>query len=967
MLKSCECDEVKDKILHLESILSRNKEYEKVLSNNSFNIRVNDFEDNALLNLNEDTVLMKSELAKKTNYEEMLLEEKANLECNLNVLQEKFINITKKMELSEKKCEDLTLVINVLSIEIKDADLGKQNLKYCLNEAEHELLKSGDLCDNLKLELYSVHRELENACIKTKCIEKELQNLEFKLNDKINEKYLNGCDVRNQLIDPLVDYVHDIKLKLTELNSAMISGNHCEKQFRTKVVSVDDILSHDETWKISCNSLPEAPNGDIGLEMNNLHKILKEKNILINTLQTVNKEMDEKNYELHCQIKKQSDENDKYVNDIQFLKNDLKEKILLASDLNNELNQLKIEHSKLEEHNQEFKKEIDNSYDIDSELRNGKRDIINEINLLEPGKITGVLTDHNLSNLLDIFVGLIMIKEHQIVTDLVNDHNKIKQLYEDKIKQMEEDIKKGKEWQEQVESDNEKLNLELENLKFQKNNFSGRELKIKELTEKVLEAENLSFNYLSELEEIKTQLNKTSEQNYQSLLNEFEEFKTSSEQSIQDLKNKLDNRTKQFNKSLILSEVQKSSCSSLEDQIEKIQSECACLKSVIEKKDEDIKHLLVGFKLKTNEYEIMIKNYSLEKEETKNLYEKKINDLQFDLSDMKHKMYCTEKLLKEMNKNNEKDQIKFKINDGGLIEVNSVIEKLSTILKCNGTLQIIYENICSLMTKCEYLEEEIKELKHANVNLDNECDSMLEEVNNKDNKITELLTQVDVLKKNIELLTEERDFLKNKCKQFKNVNNDVQKLNDEICSYEQNIYELRKDKGQLIVQHDKELKQLKNELQEVQTKNLELFNEYSTLSETAKNLEKTLKEDIQQLNRCVVDKNAKIATLELFSKRYSDDLKKKNNELEIVFKRAKDENHMLRRELRRLKEIKKVCIADQYTQTVEDQSLVADQKCMINKIAKLENDSKMMKVMLHHRKSKIKELEKQLNEKHCRD
>lgn len=61
------------------------------------------------------------------------------------------------------------------------------------------------------------------------------------------------------------------------------------------------------------------------------------------------------------------------------------------------------------------------------------------------------------------------------------------------------------------------------------------------------------------------------------------------------------------------------------------------------------------------------------------------------------------------------------------------------------------------------------------------------------------------------------------------------------------------------------------------------------MTETAKNLEKSLKEDIQQLNRCIVDKNAKISTLELFSKTNNDDLKKKNHELENVFKRARDE------------------------------------------------------------------------------
>lgn len=61
------------------------------------------------------------------------------------------------------------------------------------------------------------------------------------------------------------------------------------------------------------------------------------------------------------------------------------------------------------------------------------------------------------------------------------------------------------------------------------------------------------------------------------------------------------------------------------------------------------------------------------------------------------------------------------------------------------------------------------------------------------------------------------------------------------------------------------------------------------MTETAKMLEKSLKEDIQQLNRCIVDKNAKISTLELFSKTNTDDLKKKNHELENIFKRARDE------------------------------------------------------------------------------
>jgi len=1024
MLRSRECDEAREKIMHFESILSKNEESEKILRNNleskcialeeykknveflfsrndSFQVRVNDFEDNVLVDLNDEFDLMKSELSKKTESEKVLIEEKADLECNLNRLQEKLTNVNKELELSEERCEDLASIINVLVIEIKDANSVKQNLETCLNEAEYDLIKSGDLCENLKFELYSVQRELENACINAECVEKELQNLKSKFDDKIDKNNLNGRDVRNRLIDPLVDYVHDIKLKLTELNSAIISGNQSEKRFRTKVMSVeDDNLPHEETLKINCDMPPNSPDIDIGLEIDNLHKILNEKNDLINSLQTANNDMEKNIAELQCQMKKQSDEINKYVNDMILVEKDLKEKTLLVKNLNdelsqvkllnaelkeqinepqgkiiklsdeneklinditllennlkektslvsnlmNELNELKTQYSKLEEHNQANKEQIYYSYDIDSELRNGKRNIINEINLLEPGKITGVLTDHNLSNLLDMFVNLIMTKEQQIVTDLVNDHKKIKQLYEDQIKQFQEDIKKGKEWQEQVEIENEKLGLELEILKSQQHNFPNRELKIKELTEKVLEAENLSFNYLNELEELKTQIIKTNEHNYQSLSNEFEAFKTSSELSIQDLKNKLENLTKQYNESLIMYKDEKDCRFSLEDKIEKIQSECACLKSVIDKKDEDIKNLLDGFQLKTNEYETLIEKYSLQKEETKIHHEKIINELELDLSNIKHQMYCTEKLLKETKKNNEqlleenslnlskikhlqenynstvrlaelegvsqvtkihntqlenlqkelkvknleleslesdlrakttnleetevqcsklvhdletyklknnefekqiesysktskiKDekienyQVKLKMNENSLIEVNNLTEKLRKILKCDGTLLTLYDKVCSLISQCEDLEEERNELKQSNTDLDNECESMLEEVKNKDDKIAELLTQLDELKQNIVLLTEERDFLKNKNEQFKSFNDDIKKLNEEIFGYEQNIYELRKDKGQLIVQHEKELKQLKNELSQVEAKNLELSNEYSQLS-----------------------------------------------------------------------------------------------------------------------------------------
>lgn len=973
MLKSHECDEAREKLELLETKVLTLENSEKILRNNfkskcnaleeyrknveflfmrndSFQGRVNDFEDNVLVDLNEEFDSMKSELEKKTEYVKTLLGEKSELEYNLNEVKLQLISVTKQLELGEARTEDLVSINDVLVVEIKDANYIKENLESRLNEAEHELLKSEDFVKMLKRELYTVQRELENTCINAECMEEKLHSLESKTNDELKLENCKCFDDRSQLISSLVDYVHDIKLKLTELNSAIISGNQREKQLRTTFMSVDDddVLPLCESWKVSCNSHPVTPDIGIGLEINNLQKVLEDKINLVNTFQKAKNDLEKNVDELQKQMKELSNDNNKLVTEITIMKNDLNEKNSLLTSLSNELEQFKKQYSELEELNQATKEQIHYSFDIDSELRTGKKNLINEINLLEPGKITGIITHHTLSNLLDSFVSLIMTKEQQIVNDMVNDHNKIKQQYIDEIKQYEEDIKKGKEWQEQVESDNEKLCLELENLKSQKHNFSCSEIEIKELTEKFLKAENQSYNYLCELQELKTVLSKTNEQNYYALSNEFDIFKTSSEQSILNLEKKIENLTSKYNESLNLYHNQISNCSALESQIEKVQSECTCLKAIIEQKDEDIKNLFDKVMLKTNEYEELIEKSSLQREEMKNIHGKKIDELQLELNEKIQKVYCTEKLHKEVTKkynqlieesssnllktknlqensdfvvsarvaklecNNqtitainktkcesletelEKKNFKLteteaeyskllqeleiyklknieieiqlkscyhtlklkdnQINDNNLVEENNITEKLREILKCSGPLPTLYENISLLITKCQYLEEEIEELKHTNMNLDNECESMLNQIKCRDGDILELLTKEDELKQYIELLTKERDGLKqnielltgdinslqNECtnlkNKFENVGGDFNKLNNEICGYEQNIYQLRKEKGQLIVQHEKELKLLKSELQEVHTKNLELLNDYNKLSGNYYNL-----------------------------------------------------------------------------------------------------------------------------------
>lgn len=454
--------------------------YETFLSSRDDSLQpsINDFKDNV------KEISRKSELTNIIECEKSLLEERSynDNECKFNVLTENLSNFNQEMALNDKKTDYLASVINFLKIKIKDANYLKDRLESHLNEAEHHVLMTRNRVENVELDLYSAQREYENVCTKIKCIINELNDL--KSNDKVNENNLESCDVKNELFDPLIDYVHTTKLKLSELKSA----------------------SDNEVWKGNCDSPLVSPDIGIDLEIDNLG----DKMDLIKTLPKAKTNVENYVNKLQDQARKLSNKNIELVNYIALIENDLKEKYILVSKLDNELSEVKIQCLTLEEHNKILKEQIHPSLEIDTELRNFKKNLINEINILEPGKITNVISHLNLSNLLDVFVNLIITKEQQIITNLVDDHRKDKQQYKDQIKQFHEYIEKGKKQQELVESDNSKLRSELEILKSTMFSFINKVININESQENVLEIKIQSFDDLSELQDLLTQFNKMS-------------------------------------------------------------------------------------------------------------------------------------------------------------------------------------------------------------------------------------------------------------------------------------------------------------------------------------------------------------------------------------------------------------------------------------------------------------------------
>jgi hypothetical protein len=500
MLKSSQCDEALWKIIKLESMLFTQTVNEKLLKindesqcieieeynkyveilfskNNSFQTKVNESEDNVIMNISEGFDSKKSEIANKEKYGKHFLEKEIDLECKFNELIEKISNFNKEISLYDKRTEDYVSVINFLITELNYCNDVKNTLEYYSNEAEHHIQITRSMVEHFESNLYSAKKEYENVCTKINCIENELCSLKSKSNVKVNKNDLESCDVSNELFDPLIDYILHVKLKLSELHSTIISGN--QSVVRTKIMSAkEDILpADDEIRRESCASSLISPNIRIDLNID----ILEDKTDLLNTLPKTKTDIENNVNELLDQVSKLYNKNNELVNYIALMQNYLKEKDSLVSKLNSELNEVKIQCMTLEEHNQALKKCILYSLNIDSELKNGKKTLL---------------------------------KEQQIVTNLINDHSREKREYEDQIIRFQKNIKKGKEWQEQLENDNVKFCLELEILKSENHSFIDKEIEINRIEEKILKTVSQSFDYLSELQDLKTQFNKKREQTY---------------------------------------------------------------------------------------------------------------------------------------------------------------------------------------------------------------------------------------------------------------------------------------------------------------------------------------------------------------------------------------------------------------------------------------------------------------------
>lgn len=417
ILKSYQCDEALWKILELESMLFTRTVNEKILKkndhslciameeynkfieilfskNNSFQTKGNDSENNVQLNISKGFDPKKSEIANKKKYGNNLLEKKDDLECKYNELVEKISNFNKEMVSSDERTEDLISAINYLVIELKNGHNVKNTLESYLNEAEYHVLITRSIAESFELNLFSAKREYENVCTKIKHIENELYSLKSKSNVKVNKNHLESCDVSNQLFGPLVDYIHHVKLKLSELHYNVISGSQSEKQFRTQIMSVKEVIlpAKGEIRKENCASSLMSPNigTDLGID------IFEDKTDLLNTIPKTKNNVENNVNELLDQVKKLSNENNELVNYISLMDIYLNEKDFLVSKLNSELSEVKNQYMSITEDIQASKEQTHYSFNIDSELRNGKKTQLNEIHILEPGKTTDVLSHYNL-------------------------------------------------------------------------------------------------------------------------------------------------------------------------------------------------------------------------------------------------------------------------------------------------------------------------------------------------------------------------------------------------------------------------------------------------------------------------------------------------------------------------------------------------------------------------------------------
>lgn len=358
---------------------------------------------------------------------------------------------------------------------------------------------------------------------------------------------------------------------------------------------------------------------------------------------------------------------DEILDSLDRLKQELEIKELKITQLSDDINLLKTRKEKqnnikeiFEGRITEFSDDLESEYfdgilyddyQNRNELNEGKLLIAEEINHLRgSGDIVGEVENYRMPDLINILINIIREKSENCE---VNSNNLSQ--YVEEQNQLLKEIDNHKEWQERLESENARLNIEIDNHKFDRTMFTSKE---KECNDLKKEYSQLQYEYdlvCTKYDQLKSLINQYKEQLTEKEINCVDSdiiIKTQN-LNISELTNKLNqtmlmSKNDQEKNKKIESYVQQM-IEELTDQIQEknveivsVQDECSILKRKIDSADEEIQNL--RHNIVTLEYVLSKKNNENEIEQEN----KKQRESQLQFNDLLHVLSMLEQQMSIM-------------------------------------------------------------------------------------------------------------------------------------------------------------------------------------------------------------------------------------------------------------------------------------------------------------------------------
>ena len=759
------------------------------------------------------------------------------------------------------KNNEIALIIKILK---------KQNKQYKIKNSEMRN-KINDLLNNLSMERMSNQRlnnEKKKLLMKITSLENEL---EIKNSMKLNE-----IELKNSEIEKLKDEIMNLKILLDKKEKQIINLENNYNNLNNNNLN-NYKYSNNNGYDSSNQFLKNIPKSDIHLLDDNFDEL---NNNMINNNPYIN----------NSNIDANSNLNNNYLNQINELKNQLKE-------------YEKLKNNFIEMKNQK------NSYEMKQlEYQNNIDILSQQLNLLKEDNNNLKITNHNQNKRI--------ISDKNTIKKFLDENNNLK----NKIKNIEEQIKKNNainKMNNPKNNINENNNINEQDINYLKSDLEEKNIEINELNEKIknlMNQLNISKNGSTDLEKNNQKLKEEIEQ-LNVKISSLENENLNNQQQIfelSNLNNKLQIRVNSVHSGNFKLNTfgRKDNSQDLEQQLQ-----------LLQQKNEELQEQTMYLNKDNNN------NINIAKliEEKQNLSKENL-DLKNELLILKN----------QINENENENDNSYNINDN-----NINLNNLNNINNNNGLETNKIEDM-------EKLLEEMKKKNELNLDLlekkEAENQNLISKLKSKENEMSEIQKQYS----NSNALNE---YKKNNSSDILNIaelNEEIEELkkvilekNKQLEQLEDEINNIKKINNKLL-QENNELKKQSNKNEEDNAKDEELYIQIENLKEELKDKEMQIENLIKENNNL---KNNKKKDTQLIDS--NDDEKEINNNKDenILLGRPSLINDKLSDAekvkifIKQLKELKLVNESDM----IQIRTLKADIKELKEKVKKMETFSGQLK------------------------